>query len=532
MNLMEFTQPSLDYVALAPFLVVLGAACLGILIEAFAPRKIRFVTQVVLAVLALEAALALIIWQWGTYALVDSWRAPIVRGTVIVDGPVQAGWAILFGFGLVAVILFAERRLHGGATAFTPAAASIPGSKGEAAAAKAGLVHSEVFPLALFAMSGMALFVAANDLLVLFIGLEILSLPLYVIAGLARQRRLLSQESALKYFLLGAAASAIFLFGVAMLFGFAGGFGYDQLAKAVSFAATDGLLWAGLVLVAVGLLFKIGAVPFHSWVPDVYQGAPTPVTAFMAICTKAAAVIGLMRLFYVGFGGLVWTWQPILAGVAIVTIVVGAIIAINQDDMKRVLAYSSVVHAGFVLVPIVGAATIQSGLAENQAGSVPATMFYLIAYGFATIGAFALLTLVRSQGREVTALSSWAGLGRRHPVLGVFMVIFLLSLAGIPLTAGFVGKFVAFMAAWQGGFWWLALVAIVLSLVAVFIYIRVIQVMYFREIDETSDVEVARPGVATWIVLIVCAIGTIGLGLFPGPVLDLLQSAASFILPS
>ena len=543
MTLVEFTAPTLDYLKLAPFMIVLGAACVGILLEACLPRRARFATQVALSVATLLAALIVLIWQWGSkgQGLADPTSDTVVSGTVMIDGPTQSMWTILFGFGLISVILFAERRLHSGATAFTPSAASIPGSNAESEASGAGLVHSEVFPLALFSLSGMALFVASNNLLVLFVALEILSLPLYVMSGLARHRRLVSQEAALKYFLLGAAASAVFLFGVAFLFGYAGSFSYDRLAGAVTFSAgQDALLLGGMGLVAVGLLFKIGAVPFHSWVPDVYQGAPTPVTAFMSVCTKVAAVGGLLRLFYVGLGGMRWTWQPILAGVAILTIVIGAIIAINQSDIKRVLAYSSIAHAGFVLVPVVGAFTLQTGLPAGQVGSVASILFYLVAYGFATIGCFAVVTLVRSQGREATDLDSWAGIGRRHPLIGVAMVIFLLSLAGIPLTAGFVGKFVAFMAAWRGGYWWLALVAIAGSVVAVYIYIRVIQVMFFREpavdlpssVDSAASVDLVTPGTATWIVLILCMIGTLGLGIWPGPVLDALQSAASFVIPS
>ena len=538
---MTFVAPSIDYLKLAPFLIILGAACVGILIEAFVPRKPRFATQVVLAVLAPVAALALTVYNWGSagWGLADphSATAPdgygaVVSGTVLIDGPTQGFWLILLACGLVSLILFAERHVHSGATSFTPMAAAIPGSTLEADASQAGRVHSEVFPLALFSLSGMMLFVAADDLLLLFVALEILSLPLYVLCGLARHRRMVSGEAALKYFLLGAAASAIFLFGVAMLFGYSGGFGYENIASAVqSPTQSDTLMLAGLGLLAVGLLFKMGAVPFHSWVPDVYQGAPTPVTAFMSVCTKVAAVGGFLRLFYVCLGGMRWTWQPILAGIAILTMVIGAIIAITQSDIKRVLAYSSVAHAGFILVPFVGAYTIQSGMNEWQMSSVGSIMFYLAAYGFATIGAFALVTLVRSQGREATGLAAWTGIGRRHPVMGVAMIIFLLSLAGIPLTGGFIGKLVAFIAAWEGGYWWLTLTAIAVSLVAVFIYFRVIQVMFLREPEDGAEVaEVENPGAGTWIVVAVCLLGTLGLGLVPGPVTDLFNQVSAFLM--
>jgi len=535
MTPLQFTTPSLDYLLFAPVLIVLGAACVGILVEAFVPRRARFVTQLVLSLAALAASLGLICGTWHTTGLVDPWSGSIVTGTVLVDGPTHCWWAILFAFGLISMVAFAERRLHGGATAFTPSAAAIPGSVAEQEAAAAKLVHSEVFPLSLFSISGMALLVSANDLLVLFIGLEILSMPLYVLSGLARQRRLASQEAALKYFLLGCAASAILLFGVSFLFGYAGSFSYDQIAHAVTFnTGGDTMLLAGLGLVTVGLLFKIGVVPFHMWMPDTYQGAPTPVTAFMSVCTKVAAVGGLLRLFYVGLGGIRWTWQPLLAAFAILTIVVGAIIAINQSDVKRVLAYSSIAHAGFILVPVAGALTLQSGLAAGQAGSVASIMFYLVGYGLATIGAFMVISMVRAQGREATDLKAWAGIGRRHPFVGILMIFFLLSLAGIPLTAGFVGKLAAFTAAWQGGYWWLALVAVLGAVIAVYIYIRVLQVMFFRRpAEDATDVpDVVMAGPATWIVLIICAVGTIGLGIVPGPLLDLLQRASSFLIPS
>jgi NADH-quinone oxidoreductase subunit N len=538
MTIFDFVVPQLNYLQLTPFLIVLGVGCLGLLIEAFVPRRGRFPAQLVLAVTGLIAALGTLIWQWGYFDVADPalldppalGYEPLVTSTVMIDGPTQGFWALLFAFGLIAIIGFAERKIHAGATAFTPSAAAIPGSRDEVEAGQEGLVHSEVFPLAMFALAGGALLVSANDMLVFFIGLEILSLPLYVMVGLARYRRLVSQEASIKYFLLGAMASAIILFGIAFLFGYAGGFSYSTLAWGVTFVVGgDGLLIAGLGLVTVGLLFKIGAVPFHSWVPDVYQGAPTPVTAFMSIVTKTAAVGGFLRLFYAALGGLRWTWQPMLAVVAIVTIVVGSVVAINQSDIKRVLAYSAISHAGFILIPLVGAFTVATNSDHSAPSSVSSIMFYLVAYGFAAIGAFAIVTLVRSQGREATDLNSWAGLGRRNRLISVILMIFLLSMAGIPLTAGFVGKYVAFVAAWRGGFWWLALAGVLGAVIAVYIYVRVIQVMFLSQPKDSS--EVVSPGVGTWIVLIICLLGTLGFGLVPGPLLDALQSVSSFLLP-
>ncbi len=531
----DFVAPSLDYLGLLPFMIILGAACVGILVEAFVPRKARFYVQVTLSVLALAVALGLTIWSWvkGAPGIADPavGTGGLVLGTVMIDGPALGLWSALLLFALICMGLFAERHLHANATAFTPMAAAIPGSGAEEEARQAGLVHSEVFCLALFSLSGMMLFVAADNLLMAFVALEILSLPLYVLCGLSRHRRLISQEASLKYFLLGSAASAIFLFGVACLFGYAGSFNYESIATAVSHPIeSESLLLAGIGLTAVGLLFKVGAVPFHSWVPDVYQGAPTPVTAFMSVCTKIAAIGGLMRLAYACLGGMRWTWQPVIAAVAILTMLVGAIVAINQTDVKRIMAYSSVAHAGFILVPVVGAYTAQSGMASGQLGSMASVIFYLAAYGFATIGVFAVVTLVRSKGHEVTSLDAWAGLGRRHPVIGVITLIFLLSLAGIPLTGGFVGKLVAFIAAWQGGYWWLALVAVAVSVVAVFIYFRIVQVMFFRQpVDGEDSADISLPGAGTWIVLAVCLIGTLALGLVPGPLADALRGISDFL---
>jgi NADH-quinone oxidoreductase subunit N len=534
LTILEFTAPTLNYARLAPFLIVIGAACLGVLVEAFVARSWRHEVQVGLAIVAPLAAIVAVIAQWGTtgYGLVDPVTPRNLTGqvgSVVVDGPAQVLWLLLLGFALLSLLLFAERSAYGGHSAFTSAAAAIPGSRAESEATQAGLQHTEVFPLALFSLSGMLLFVAANDLLVLFVALEILSLPLYVLAALARHRRLGSQEAALKYFLLGVAASAMFLFGVALLFAYAGSFDFAAIATAYGQQSgqSETLLLAGLGLTAVGLLFKLGAVPFHAWAPDVYQGSPTPVTAFMSVCTKIAAVGALLRLFYVVFGAARWTWQPIFVGIAILTMVVGAVVGIVQTDVKRLLAYSSIAHAGFVLTGVAGAFTLQTGLPEGQLGSVGAIVVYLIAYGLATTAAFGAVALVQSQGREATSLAAWSGLGRRYPWFGAVLVVALLSLAGIPLTGGFVGKFAVFAAAWRGGYWWLALVAVLLALVAVYIYVRVLVALFSREPDPA--VEVKRPGPATVSVLVLTTLGTVACGVFPGPLTDFVARAADFL---
>jgi NADH-quinone oxidoreductase subunit N len=284
-------------------------------------------------------------------------------------------------------------------------------------------------------------------------------------------------------------------------------------------------------LLGVGLLFKFGAAPFHSWTPDVYAGAPTPVTAFMAACTKIAAIGALLRVFYVGLGAERWDWQPLMAIIAVATMAVGSVLAITQTDVKRMLAYSSIAHAGFLMTAFVGAA--QEG-SLNPAGtltSISSILFYLVAYGAATLGAFAVVMLVRDPGGEATLLSSWVGLGRRSPVTGLVFSIFLLSFAGIPLTSGFIGKWAVFVAAWNGGQEWLVAVAVVISVVAAFFYVRVIVMMFFSEPVEVPEAPVAvvRPGWTTLTAVGVAVVATVALGVFPGPVLDLVQQAGEFV---
>jgi NADH-quinone oxidoreductase subunit N len=380
----------------------------------------------------------------------------------------------------------------------------------------------------------MMLFPASNDLITMFVGLEVLSLPLYLLCGLARRRRLLSQEAALKYFLLGALSSAIFLYGAALLYGYAGSFQLAAIDAAITAGtASPGLLLAGMGLLAIGLLFKFGAVPFHSWTPDVYAGAPTPVTGFMAACTKIAAIGALLRVFYVALGADRWDWQPLMAIVAVATMAVGSVLAITQTDVKRMLAYSSIAHAGFIMTAFVGASQAANGAKAGSLTSVSSIMFYLVAYGAATIGAFALVSTVRDTSGEATLLSSWVGLGHRSPLVAVVFSLFLLSFAGIPATSGFIGKWAVFAAAWTGGAHWLVVVAVVISVVAAFFYIRVIVLMFFTEPDSTpagsSEVRVIRPQAVTLVAVGVALVATVGLGVFPGPLLDLAQQAGEFI---
>lgn len=511
-----FTPPAVQWTALAPLLVVFGAGVVGVLVESFAPARLRRSIQVPLVLVALVAALAVVVWQGS------AWLGPGNRGGVVVLGGslVIEGIALLFqGIILVMAILavlVVVDRTPSGEDAFAPSVAAVPGSDYEELARRRGLQQTEVFPLLLFAIGGMLVFPAAADLLTMFIALEVLSLPLYVLCGMARRRRLLSQEASFKYFVLGAFASAVFLFGSALLYGYAGSVRLADIFTAsgtvAQGASPEGweLLWlVGFLMVVCGLLFKVGAVPFQAWVPDVYQGAPTAITGFMAACTKIAAFGALVRILW--FGGLGGTLDMLVSVktalwvVAIATMAVGVVVGATQTDMKRMLGYSSIAHAGFVLVAILG---------FNTDGIV-AVLFYLVAYGLATVGAFGVVTLVRETGSggevlgEATHLGQWAGLGKRSPWLAACFSVFLLSFAGIPLTAGFIAKFGAFSAAVQGSEQLgtgevLAVVGVLASAVAVFFYIRIIVIMFFMDpaatgttADPSPEAGAPGPGAVT-----------------------------------
>ncbi|MDS1271754.1 NADH-quinone oxidoreductase subunit NuoN [Lipingzhangella sp. LS1_29] len=504
--------PNIDYLMLAPMLVVFGAAVLGVVVEAFVPRAHRRPTQLVLAFVGLVVAFVCLLVQVRELPA-DSPGVTIAFATVAIDRPTLFLHGTVLLLALASLLLFAANRRE----AFAPQAATIPGSEEEREHEEAESEHTEVYPLVLFAVLGMLLFPASNDFLTMFVALEVLSFPLYLLCGLARTRRLFSQEAALKYFLLGAYSSAFFLFGIALVFGYAGSVHFVDIDEAAAAGGAgvveqgEPLLMLGIALVAVGLLFKVGAVPFHNWKPDVYQGAPTPVTALMASGTVVAAFGGLLRVFFLAFDGLTWDWRPMLWIVAILTMVVAAAIAVTQRDVKRLLAYSSVVHAGFILTAVVAASP------EGLAGA----LFYLAAYGFTTVGAFAVVTLVRVRegGAEAGELSQWAGLGRSHPLLAGALALFLLAFAGIPLTSGFIGKFAVFEAALAAGAAPLVVVGVLASAITAFFYVRIIVLMYFSEPQEEGP-WVVTPGPLTGSVIGVGVAATLVLGIMPGPVFD------------
>lgn len=509
--------PPIDLTAIMPVLIVLGAACVAVLAEAVLPRAQRYVAQLSLAVLAIVGA--------GAWTITDGLEhryAVTFSGAIAVDGGTYVMWGVLLALALVSVLLMADRISEPGGAFAAQASARVGSTRDRTQTAVAVPMQTEVFPLTLFAIGGMLVFPAASDLLTLFVALEVLSLPLYLLCGLARRRRLISQEAAVKYFLLGAFTSAILLYGITLIYGYAGSIKFSEIAaRATAGGSSDVLLIVGIGLLTVGLLFKGSVGPFHLWTPDVYQGAPTPVTAFMAACTKVAAFAAMLRVFSVAIGPMAWSWRPVLWVVAIASMLIGAVIGITQTDMKRILAYSSVAHAGFILLGVMA-------LSQRGASGV---MFYLLTYGFATVGSFAVFTLVRKGNGEASNLADWAGLAKRSPVLAAVLSLFLLSFAGIPLTSGFIGKLSVFTAAIDAGMAPLVVVAMIATAITAYFYLRIVVLMYFsapRSGFDAAGVQSAEPfvvlpGALSGIVIGVSAAVTLILGIAPSWFLDALQ---------
>ncbi len=508
----DFVQAKIEYAAVAPMLVIFGVAMVGVLVEAFVPRTQRYVVQVGVVLAGLLASFLTLIFFARNHQMVTA------GGSVVIDGPALMFQGAVLVLAFLAALAMAERFDTQSLDAFTQSGASVPGSPMETNATRLGATSTEIFPLVLFAVGGMMLFPASGDLLTVFIALEVLSLPLYILTGMARRRRLLSQEASMKYFLLGAFSSAFYLFGAALVFGYAGTLDFAKIATAVAQGSgRDGILIPGVLLVAVGLLFKIGAVPFHSWTPDAYQGAPTPVAGFMAACTKVAAFGAFLRVFYVAFPGMQWNWQPVVVVVALLTMIIGTVLLVTQTDIKRLLAYSSIVQAGFILVGVVAL--------DRQA--VSGTIVYVVTYGFATLAAFAIVAMVRSGGNEATHLSQWAGLAKTNPVVGALMALMMIAFAGIPLTSLFTAKYAIFSAAIGNGGTWLALVGVIFSAIASFVYIRVIVLMYFSE--PTGNTVVMTPSALSGVAITVCAVMTVALGVFPAPLLNMANDYSQFL---
>jgi NADH-quinone oxidoreductase subunit N len=375
--------------------------------------------------------------------------------------------------------------------------------------------QGEYYSLVLFSALGMMLMAAGGDLVVIFLGLETLSLALYTLSGFQRGE-LRSNESALKYLLLGAFASGFFLYGIALIYGATG----TTVLRRISIFLAEGkplgpLLILGGGLLLVGFAFKVASVPFHMWMPDVYEGAPTSVTAFMIAGTKAAAFAAFLRVFLLALPALRVRWSAAIWILAALTMILGNLAALAQKNVKRLLAYSSIAHAGYVLVALV---------AGGSSGATSA-LFYLVAYALMNLGAFAAIIALQGRGQELLALDDYAGLGFRRPVLAACMALFMFSLAGIPPTAGFMGKFYIFSAAVEAHYSGLAVIGVLSSVVSVFFYLRLIVVMYMSE-GATELPVLPVPTAAVWAAMMSAA-GTLHLGLFPARLLDLARQSVA-----
>jgi NADH-quinone oxidoreductase subunit N len=390
-----------------------------------------------------------------------------------------------------------------------------------------GLERGEFYPLIMFSTVGAMMLAGAGDLLSLFIGLETMSLGVYALTGFRRGSRR-STEAAMKYFLLGSFAAAILLYGGALLYGATGHTDLAGIGERITSAgAGQGavslpLVIVGLMMILVGLVFKVSAVPFHMWTPDAYEGAPTPATTFMAVAVKTAAFAMMMRVLLIAFGdpeSASWGagWPPVIAALSAITMTVANVIAGRQESVKRMLAYSSIAHAGYVLVGV--AATIRQSGHEAEG----AVLFYLLTYTVSTAGAFGALILCGRRGAEATSYEDLAGLARRHPGVALPFALFLLSLAGVPPTAGFFGKFYIFRAAIHGGggFYWLAVIGLLNSVISAYYYLRVIVYMYMREPAPGAAIAVPMRSAYVAFALLACALLVLVLGLFPGSTLDI-----------
>jgi len=378
-----------------------------------------------------------------------------------------------------------------------------------------GFELGEYYALILFSTLGMMLMAAGSHLITLFLGLETMSISIYVLAGMMREDRR-SVEAALKYFLLGAFATGFLLYGFALIYGATGSLSLKEIA---SYIASKGLrnpmLLMSLVFLTIGFGFKIAAVPFHMWTPDVYEGAPTSITAFMATGVKAAAFSALVRVFFTALPSFRPDWTSILWLLALATMTVGNIVAISQNNIKRMLAYSSIAHAGYILVAFVA----------GSGSAVSAILFYLLAYAFMNIGAFTCVILLGKKGEENTQINDYAGVGFKHPLLAASMTIFLLSMAGIPPLGGFFAKLYVFGAAVESKFYWLVILGVINSAISVYYYLRVTVLMYFRESErEITGLEFSPASV---VALVLAVIGTLYMGLFSANVLSFAQKSVA-----
>ncbi len=492
----SITGPSIDWFAIAPPLALFASAIVIVLGRSLIRHDPRVHEASLLTAITGIAASGLFVgFQWAFVHGDGPYEA--IGGMVAVDGFAVFVQSVILGATLLAVLLSAGYLK------------------------REGLEGPEYLVLMLCSATGMMLMASANDLITTFLALEILSIALYVLAAFDK-RRLTSQEAGLKYFVLGSFSSAIFLYGIALTYGATGS---TNLTKIAQFLATntllhDGVLLVGFAFLLVGLGFKVAAAPFHMWTPDVYQGAPTPVTAFMAAATKAAAFAAVLRVFVGAFDTYRVDWRPAVWVLSVLSLLVGSIAAVVQTDVKRMLAYQSIAHAGYVLIGVQAA--------TNKGTS--AALFYVCVYAVMATGAFAVVTVVARRGDDRHSLAEYRGLAAARPVLAGLLTLFLLAQAGVPLTGGFIAKLSVFNAAVDAGQYSLALIGMLAAVIGAFVYLRIVLAMFAPADDEAAP---AGPRIvvdrSTGVALTIAAAAILFLGIVPGVVLDFARDATQLL---
>jgi NADH-quinone oxidoreductase subunit N len=491
----ELDTPQVEWSALAPMLVLLGGAVLLMVVGSLLPRRSRIAWHAGFTVLVAAGSVAAAVPLW--FRVRDDGPIDAVAAAVRIDGlTVFLGVVIAVSVALAALLsdgYLRRERLEG----------------------------SEAYVLMLLSATGGVVMAGANDLIVLFLGLEILSIAVYVLAGI-HVRRVRSGEAAFKYLILGAFSSAFMLYGIALVYGATGSTNLTTIRSylATTILTNDLMLLGGFALLLVGLGFKVAAAPFHAWAPDVYDGSPSPVVAYMASGVKAAGFAGLIRVFVFGFSSYRTDWKPIVYVLAVATLLVGSVVAVSQTNVKRMLAYSSISHAGFILV----------GVQAATERGVEASLFYLATYTFTVAGSFGVATVVGRTGDNAHSLDDYKGLGRRSPLLAFSFLVFLLAQAGVPFTSGFVAKFWVIGAAVDARSFWLGLVAMLSAVISAYVYLRIVLAMYGDTAEE--DAPRLRVPAGARIALVASVIATIGLGIVPGPLTDAAGTASTATIGS
>lgn len=506
---LQFVPPDISFSLLAPELIICIVAVLVMLVDAFARPSQRWVTGSI-SLLGLGAAALSVVWLWLTW----TGNGQAFNGMIVLD-ELRLGFTLVFLLVSALTILISMVWVEN---------EKLP----------AGEFHS----LLMFATAGMMFMASAGDLVIVFLGLEILSIATYVMAGF-RRTDVRSNESSLKYFILGSLASAFLLYGIALIYGatattagLPGTTNIAEIARRLNDSQYPPLLFAGAAMMLVGFGFKIATAPFHIWTPDVYEGAPTPVTAFMAAGPKAAGFASFIRVFVFAFpfvvatgnktiaGEVHYAWLTALVVLAILTMTIGNVVAIAQNNVKRMLAYSSIAHAGYALVGFVAAGAAPS--VEQRNAAIAAVIFYLLTYALMNLGAFAVVQLIARAGDRRNEVEDYNGIGFQSPVLAFSLTLFLLSLLGMPLTAGFIGKILVFRAALDQDYYLLIVIGVLNTALSAYYYLRLIIVMFFRERTTSWSSPPIPASIA--VALVITLVGVLYLGLFPGRVINALQS--------